>query len=271
MAANPYPAFDGVAPETLEDRLADGALPLSDAIRFSIALAEALREIHRQGRVYGLLQPGGIAVIEDQLRFLPAGPSALTAYFSPEQVSGNDLDWRSDIFSLGALMYEMFSGRRAFRATTRPALRMEILNRDSAMIENIPTTLGRLIQRCLEKKPERRIQRMEILLAELKLQYALAGNQSEWRPAPAPAPAAETTQALVLAPRPALRPVPPPAAAVREKLDFVCPNCGTRDVYTSRPRGPMEAMLSTAGMSVARCYRCYHRFLRVGAFTFKKQ
>jgi serine/threonine protein kinase len=267
MAANPQSPLEN-APETLAERIESGPLSHADSIRFAIALAESLREVHRQGRVYGLLQPDRIAVIEGQVRLLPASPVALTPYFSPEQVAGQDLDSRSDIFSLGAVMYEMFSGRRAFRATSKPALRMEILNRDSAALEDLPPALSRLIQRCLEKKPERRIQRLEILLAELKLQLARETP-------PAPEPPTEHSKPLVLATRPML---PEPAVTIptlpveptspREKLKVACPICGARDVHASRPRGALELALGKLG-SIGRCYRCYYRFLRLGAFSFK--
>jgi hypothetical protein len=250
--------------------LAEGPLLYADAIRFAIGLAESLREIHRQGRVYGLLQPSGIAVIEGEVCLMSAVGARLTPYLSPEQVAGDDLDWRSDIFSLGCIMYEMFSGRRAFRATAKAALHMEILNRDSALLDDIPPALARLIQRCLEKKPERRIQRMEILLAELKLRYALAGGEANGSHlAPEPPPAREITRELVLAPRPesVAAPETPPE---REKLKLACPVCGARDIHTSRPRGPLEAVLGTAGVPVGRCYRCYHRFMRVAGFNFSR-
>jgi len=89
-------------------------------------------------------------------------------------VSGSDLDLRSDVFALGALLYEMLSGRKAFPAATRPGLRMEILNHAVAPLERVPEGTARLVARCLEKRREDRWQRMELLLAELKLQYLLA-------------------------------------------------------------------------------------------------
>ena len=276
MAANSQTAPVGAYPETLADRLDEGALPFSEALRYAISLAEALREVHRQERVYGLLEPAGVAIIEGEVRLLPSRPSALTPYFSPEQVAGNDLDWRSDIFSLGAVMYEMFSGRRAFRAATKTALRMEILNRDSAAVENLPPALALLIQRCLEKRPERRIQRMEILLAELKLQNTLLSSACPGRQEPDVA-AMEPDQTLVIAggrregsDAAERAPARSGAAAPREKLNLVCPVCGARDVHASRQRGVLEAALGRLGMSIGRCYRCYYRFISVAGFSIKK-
>ena len=101
-------------------------------------------------------------------------------------MAGRDLDPRTDIFSLGAMMYEMLSGRRAFAAATQTALRMEILNHEPAALESVPPALARLVRRCLEKKPERRVQRMEILLAELKLQEIVSRPVDSIQPGPKP-------------------------------------------------------------------------------------
>jgi serine/threonine protein kinase len=166
---------------------------MTEALRYAIGLAEALREVHSRSRVYAFLQPADVAIQDGQVRLTPSGPVAVSPYFSPEQVAGYDLDLRTDIFSLGAVMYEMLSGRRAFDATTRIGLRMEILDREPAPLEGVPPALERLVRRCLEKKPERRVQRMEILLASLKLQEIVArpldGGQAGPRPVtPLPPP-----------------------------------------------------------------------------------
>ena len=166
--------------------MAAGPLPVAEALGYAIALAEALREFHGRGRIYAFLQPAGVAILNGQVRLVSSGPAPISPYFSPEQVAGHDLDARTDIFSLGAVMYEMLSGHRAFDAPTRTALRMEILDRDPARLENMPPALALLVQRCLEKKPERRLQRMEILLAELKLQAILARPENPMRPGPKP-------------------------------------------------------------------------------------
>jgi serine/threonine-protein kinase len=159
---------------------------VAEALRYAIALAEALREVHGRGRVYAFLHPAGVAIVDGRVRLVPRGPAAVSPYFSPEQVAGRDLDLRTDIFSLGAVMYEMFCGRRAFEATTRTALRMEIADREPALLENVPPALSRLVRRCLEKKPERRVQRIEILLAELKLQEIVARPVDSMQPGPKP-------------------------------------------------------------------------------------
>jgi len=145
-----------------------------EALHYAIATAEALRAVHGRGRVYAALQPASVIVQEDGVQLVPAGLAAITPYFSPEQVAGRELDIRSDIFSLGAVLYEMLSGRKAFGAVTKPALRFEILDGEPAPLQNVPAAVSRLVMRCLEKRPERRVQRMEILLAALKLQEIIA-------------------------------------------------------------------------------------------------
>jgi len=284
-AAKLEPERDGELPVTLEDRLQSGALSIAETLHYSVAIAEALRECHSGGRVYGALQPGGIAIIEEQVRLAAAGPQALSPYFSPEQVTGSDLDPRSDIFSLGAVMYEMLSGRMAFAAVTKAALRMEILNREPAPLENVPRALAKLVKRCLEKKPERRVQRMEILLAELKLLNILAGRVSPPRPTPhvstmdgihpvpleAPANLPRPTEHINFASIKAAASSVPGVDRERTRVDMVCPVCGSRDVHSSRARGPLEMTLSHFGATVGRCYRCYHRFMRVGGFFLRKQ
>lgn len=166
---------------SLADRIQAGPIPLGEALRYAIELAEALREVHGRGRTYAALHPANVSLADDRAQLTFSAQMAVSPYFSPEQVAGRDLDARTDIFSLGALTYEMLSGRKAFDAPTKPALRIAILDRDPAPLVGVPPALSRLIGRCLEKKPERRLQRMEILLAELKLQEILARGANPLR------------------------------------------------------------------------------------------
>lgn len=165
------------SPISLADRMAAGALPVREALRYAIATAEALRIVHERGRVYGNLQPSNV-LIQDGRAQLVTARAIITPYFSPEQVVGGEIDWRSDIFALGALLYEMLAGRKAFAASTKPALRFEIIGGSPVPLQNVPPAVSQLVMRCLEKKPEKRIQRMEILLATLKLQEIIASASS---------------------------------------------------------------------------------------------
>ena len=98
-----------------------------------------------------------------------------TAYMSPEQAEGKPVDARSDIFSFGAVLYEMVTGRRAFRGDTKLSVLSAILKEDpqpaSSVREDVPRDLERIIARCLRKDPERRFQHMDdvkVALEELK-------------------------------------------------------------------------------------------------------
>jgi serine/threonine-protein kinase len=162
------------APVSLADRIAAGPLPLAEALHYAIAMAEAVRVVHGRSRVYALLQPAGVKLLDDGVQFGPCVPAPISPYFSPEQVAGRELDTRSDIFSLGAVLYEMLSGHKAFDGVTKPALRFQILDREPPPLRNVPPAVSQLVMRCLEKKPEKRLQRMEILLAALKLQRIMA-------------------------------------------------------------------------------------------------
>lgn len=161
-------------PISLAGRMAAGPLPVAEALRIAIATAEALRAVHGHGRVYAGLQPASVMIENGRVQLVPTGQAAITPYFSPERVAGHELDARSDIFSLGAVLYEMLSGRKAFGSSTKAGLRIEILAGEPAELQNVPPAVSQLVMRCLEKKPERRVQRMEILLAALKLQEIIA-------------------------------------------------------------------------------------------------
>ena len=163
-----------VKPSSLADLISAGPMPVREALHYAIATGEAVRAAHGRGRAYALLQPMGILIDRDCVQLVPSPPAAITPYFSPEQVKGQQLDFRSDIFSLGALLYEMLSGRKAFDAETKAALRFEILGTEPAPLEGVPPGLSQLVMRCLEKEPQRRMQRMEMLLAALKLQEITA-------------------------------------------------------------------------------------------------
>jgi len=207
----------------------------------------------------------------------------VSPYFSPEQVRGKDLDPRSDLFSLGAILYEMLSGRRAFSATNQAALRGEILQRDPAPLKNLSPALAQLVSHCLEKRPEQRLQRVEVLLAGLKLQYALVGSPrpeplaaaepddvepdiaepdpANSQPVPVPPREAETSIGQACAAQPTV--ATPVAATAGQRAPLFCPRCGSRDPRPSRPQDGFERTLLRFGVSINRCHRCLHRFLYI--------
>ena len=174
--------------ETLRERLKDGPLPVLKAVAYGIQIANGLAAAHDKGIVHRDLKPENVMVLPDErLKILDfglakqvtgaPGGAALDAatmdggteagvilgtvgYMSPEQVRGLAADARSDIFALGVLIYEMASGRRAFRADS-PADTMSAILREeppdlTRLVSQVPSALDRILKRCLEKRPESR-------------------------------------------------------------------------------------------------------------------
>src|SRR5690349_2062652 len=195
--------------ETLEARLARGRVPTAEALRLGAQIADALDRAHRAGVIHRDLKPSNVMLTKAGAKLMdfglaratgmagPAGPSgatmgvltqspsvarALTAegtllgtfqYMSPEQLEGKEADARSDIWALGCVLYELFTGRRAFEGRSQASLIAAILDRDPAPIGEPPSGappvasaggitppsgIERLVRNCLAKDPEERIQ-----------------------------------------------------------------------------------------------------------------
>ena len=114
----------GTISQTLAQRMAKGRIPVPEALRYSMLLAEALRKIHESGQAHGAVSPSCIALNRAGLDLLPALGSMgfVTPYTAPEVVQGKPADSRSDIFSFGAILYEMLTGRAPFQADSPAAL-----------------------------------------------------------------------------------------------------------------------------------------------------
>jgi serine/threonine protein kinase/WD40 repeat protein len=186
--------------ETLSDRLAKGALPLDQTLRYGQQIADALDKAHRQGIVHRDLKPGNVMLTKSGVKLLDFGlakaiapsatPSSLTSlptqqgltqegtilgtfqYMAPEQLEGKDADARTDIFALGAVLYEMATGKKAFSGATQASLIGAILHTEPAPISSIqplvPPGLDRVIKTCLAKDPEDRWQSARDVASELK-------------------------------------------------------------------------------------------------------
>jgi serine/threonine protein kinase len=178
--------------EELRDRLNRGQIPLRKAIDYAQQIVRGLSAAHEKGIVHRDLKPENLFITTDErVKILDFGiaklstPAASTnpdisedatrkvltnpgvvmgtvGYMSPEQVRGETADHRSDIFSFGAILHEMLTGRRAFRRETMAETMTAILKEEpeelSASNPNISPALARIVNRCLEKKPERRFQ-----------------------------------------------------------------------------------------------------------------
>jgi eukaryotic-like serine/threonine-protein kinase len=201
--------------ETLQDRLRNGPLPLKQVCEYGAQIARGLDKAHRKGILHRDLKPGNIMLTESGAKLLDFGlarasmaaatdatvsaavlpsslnePGALVGtlpYMSPEQASGMDLDARSDIFSLGAVLYEMVTGRRAFQGNSQLSIVSAVINKEpepiTAVAPLMSPSLNRLIGRCLAKDPEQRWQTARDVSFELEW-IGEAGDQPAYAAQP---------------------------------------------------------------------------------------
>src|SRR5580658_168603 len=118
----------------IEEPPASRALPLEEALRYAISLAEMLRQMHRDGMVCGHLDPKNLVWDSHRVRMALTEAGSTEAYLAPEQVSGEAADVRCDVFAFGAVFYELLTGRRAFPAQNPEELKRQILEHTPAPI-----------------------------------------------------------------------------------------------------------------------------------------
>jgi serine/threonine protein kinase len=185
----PYLVSELLEGETLRERLAVSELPWQKAVTYSIGVAHGIAAAHEKGIVHRDLKPenlfltkdGRIKILDFGLaRLAPAEPAdsseapvptmstatepglimGTAGYMSPEQVRGQSADFRSDIFSFGAILFEMTTGRRAFRAASTVETLVAILREEPVFpsFAGSPGAVLRIVRRCLDKNPQERFQ-----------------------------------------------------------------------------------------------------------------
>jgi len=187
----PYLVTELLDGEPLREKMKAGALPVRRALEYALGIAQGLAAAHEKGIVHRDLKPENVFVTRDgRVKILDFGLAKLArtesgtegalldsptmdqgttpgvvlgtvGYMAPEQVRGQAADHRSDIFALGAMLYEMLAGGRAFQRETSAETMTAILRDDPpefAEGHRIPPGLERIVRRCLEKAPEQRFQ-----------------------------------------------------------------------------------------------------------------
>jgi eukaryotic-like serine/threonine-protein kinase len=212
--ALPFLVMELLDGETLAARIARGPLSIEQSLADAIDIADALVAAHGQGIVHRDLKPANVMVTTSGVKLLDfglaqlrapdtavsltAGGSALTSaglvfgtlpYMSPEQLRGERVDTRTDIFAFGALLYEMLTGVRPFKADSQAGLIAAVLEHEIPPVSDLqplaPPPLDRIVQKCLAKNPDDRWQTARDLRSELA--WVRKGRE-DVRRAPKPAP-----------------------------------------------------------------------------------
>lgn len=204
-----YMVMELLEGEPLKARIARGPLPLDEVLAFGAQIADALDAAHAKGIIHRDLKPAnlfvttreqvkvldfGVAKLSDQNRVSPHADTTLGSgqltmmglalgtihYMSPEQARGEAIDGRSDLFSLGIVLYEMATGRAPFEGATAAVVFEGILTKDppapSQVRPEIPAALDRIIMRALEKDPARRYQNAAEIRADLQQMRHASGR-----------------------------------------------------------------------------------------------
>jgi non-specific serine/threonine protein kinase len=180
-------AMEYVEGECVKDRLASGPVDVDEALDIATRAAEGLGEAHEKGIIHRdvksanvMLTKRGQAKVMDFGLAMSPGKAQITrtgttvgtvAYMSPEQARGGEVDQRSDIWSLGVMLYEMVSGQLPFKGDHEQAVMYSIMNEEPALISsvqaNVPAGLDTIVQKCLAKDPPERYQTAAELTHEL--------------------------------------------------------------------------------------------------------
>jgi serine/threonine protein kinase/Tol biopolymer transport system component len=276
------PCLEG---QTLAERLAKGALPPDQAIKIGIEIATALDAAHRHGIVHRDLKPGNVMLTKAGVKLLDFGLAKLTKagaptgladttqairtgmgvllgtmpYMAPEQIEGRDVDTRSDIFALGAVLYEMLTGERAFKGDSSASVIGAILKDTPPPIRSrqplAPPALEHVVFICLAKDPDERWQSAADIARELKWvaesasadsTTAVPARRRSWMPATAGVIAGAAIVAALA--WPAWRTTQPSGEVMRFA---VVPEPGTTFVTSRNSLGVAQFAVSPNGRMLA--------------------
>jgi len=185
--------------QTLEDIIEDGPVDLDDAVRYTLETARGLSQAHAKSIIHRDIKPGnimvtesgllkildfGLAKVSDVTMTLGAMSLGTLAYMSPEQAQGQGVDNRTDLWALGVVFYEMLAGKRPFDGPYDAAILYAAANEDHESVrswrEDAPDHIVDIVDRLLQKNPDKRYQSADELISDL-----------ESATAPPPLPAAE--------------------------------------------------------------------------------
>ena len=187
------PLYDGI---TLKEKLRQGPLSIEEAVSTAIQIARGLAAAHARGIVHRDVKPGnvmlspdgtvrlldfGLAIPIDAIRVNSNSTRGTVAYMSPQQARGEPIDARSDLWSLGVVLYEMIAGSRPFNRRNSAPILEQIFHSDpeplSAYRQEIPAALSRIVKRLLQRDPMKRFESAEQLIDDLQSALpAAAGN-----------------------------------------------------------------------------------------------